>query len=344
MSVSPTEPAVGRFRRGWLTGLSAAVVMTTLASLGELFLRCFPPKDLQLYLGERSPLTGLYIPDSEFGLTYRSWEAFRADNAERLAEFLPLERAAESRPIWAMFGSSFVQAPGMLADTARAGVPDRRIFNLGRNEPFPLRFAQVRELLDHGLAPERVIVGLMPLDTWGLAQSPLASIHVTTRGALTYRPRTPSGPSGWLVGHSRLALAAWTRTNRHVANPTTKPSAMLSGLAPQHTADVGKLFAGLARECHRRGVLVTVIMIPTYEQIQRDAPYGFQDGLAPVLRNLGIDVCDPRDAFGAHPDKAALFVPDKHFSPAGNAMLLAELLRHFRDHPPGRMLARRVAP
>lgn len=344
MLAAPVRPPVGRFHRVLLAGLTATAVIIAFALMGELFLRTFPPKDLQPYLGEQSPLTGSYAPDPEFGVTYRLWEAFCADNAERLAEYLPLDRAADSRPIWAMFGNSFVQAPGMLADTARAGVPDRRIFNLGRNESISIRFAQARELLEHGLAPERVIVELMPLDTWGLARSPLASFQVTARGALTYRPRMPPGPAGWLVDHSRLALTAWMRTNNHVAHPLLKASSMLSGLSPEHTADVRQLFAGLAHACHHHGVPVTVVLIPTYDQVQQGAPFGFQDGLTPVLRDLGIDVCDPRTAFCAYPTKPALFILDKHFSPTGNAILLAELLRHFRDASPSRLLAGRSGP
>jgi hypothetical protein len=331
-------------RQQWQAVASAAAVILALGSLGELFLRGFPPKDLQPYLGEQSPLTGHYVPDTEFGGTYRSWQALCDDNVEWLAEFMPLDQASASRPVWAMFGNSFVQAPGMLADTARAGVPDRRVFNLGRNEPLPIRFAQLRELLEHGLAPERVIIEMMPLDTWTLAQSPLASWRVTSRGAITYRPRTPSGAAGWLIEHSRLALAAWTRTNRHVADPSMQPSQLLNGLGADHLADLRQLFTGVAHACNRRNIPVTVILIPTYDQIAKGKPFGFQDCLIPMLHDLGIDVCDPRAAFCGYADKPSLFIPDKHFSPAGNAILLAELLAHFHDGSPSGTVVGRADP
>src|SRR5438105_2547266 len=106
MSATPSVPVAESRRRGWLSALAATVVLVGLALLGELFLRAFPPKDLQPFLGEQSPLTGVFVPDAEFGAAYRSWEAFRADNADRLAEYLPLDRTGESRPVWAMFGSS----------------------------------------------------------------------------------------------------------------------------------------------------------------------------------------------------------------------------------------------
>jgi hypothetical protein len=322
----------------------AVAVFLALGSLGELFLRAFPPKDLQPYLGDASPLTGLYLPDDEFAATYRSWDAFADDNAARLKEYLPLERAGAGRPLWAMFGNSFIHADGMLADTARTSVSDHRIFNLGRNEPLPIRCAQLRELLNHGLAPERVIFELMPLDTWGLAQSPLQSWHVTPRGAITHTPRTPAGPAGWLIGRSRLALAAWIRTNRHVADPSLQPSQLLNGLGADHLADLRRLFAGIAGACHRRNIPVTVLLIPTYDQIAKGKSFGFQDCLTPKLRDLGIDVCDPRTPFCGYADKPALFIPDKHFSPAGNAILLAELLGHFHDGSPTGTIVGRATP
>src|SRR5262249_51526376 len=66
----------------------------------------------------------------------------------------------------------------------------------------------------------------------------------------------------------------------------------------------------------------------------RAAGYGFQDTLAPVLRRLGLDVCDPRDSFAGRVDAAALFIPDKHLSAAGNQILLAALLAHLRRGEP----------
>src|ERR671937_775564 len=127
MSFPLLRPDAQTCRRWLLSAAGALVTVLGLAGLGELYLRRFPPKDLQPYLGDESPLTGPFVPDPDFGVAYRSWAAFRDDNAERLGEYLPLEHAADARPVWAFFGNSFVQAPGMLADTARSGVPARRV-------------------------------------------------------------------------------------------------------------------------------------------------------------------------------------------------------------------------
>ena len=61
-----------------------------------------------------------------------------------------------------MFGNSFVQAAGMLGDTAQAELPDRQIFYLKRNEPIYLRVAQFRLLLVNGLRPERAFFIVLP--------------------------------------------------------------------------------------------------------------------------------------------------------------------------------------
>jgi hypothetical protein len=304
---------------GFASGL--AIAAAGLLGLGEVYLRQFPPAAFQLYLGEDSPQAGIYAPDPAFAARPRSWAAFHADNADRLAAYLPFDQPGQ--PVWAFFGNSFVQAPGMLGDQARARVTDRTIFYLGRNEPVFVRFAQVDFLLEHGLGPERVVFALLPIDLLGLAAHPLDSVHVTRRGAITYRPRLPAGVAGDLVAGSRLALAGWVRLGRHHAR------ADFAGVQ----ADLERLFGQLARACRARGVPATVLLIPSHEQVAAGAPFAMQDSLTPALRRVGLDVCDVRDAFLAAPDKPALFAPDKHFSAAGNRILLNALLRHLGDLP-----------
>src|SRR6266567_747442 len=101
----------GRGARPWQFLLGGVLAAGLLLALAEAFLRLFPPPDLHPYLGEDSPLAGLYAPDDDFGITYRDWEAFRADNAERLAPCLPFRGHPDRRKVWAFFGNSFVQAP-----------------------------------------------------------------------------------------------------------------------------------------------------------------------------------------------------------------------------------------
>ena len=313
-------------RRQWSLGFLLA--MATILALAEVFLRIFPPRDLQPYLGERSPLSGIYKPDRAFGVTYQSFDAFAADNAKALRPWLPLDGPPERRAIWAMFGSSFVHMRGMLADTARQSVTDRAIFNLGKNEPVPVRMAQIQLLLERGLKPERLFFQIMPLDFAGLAEQPLASYHVTARGALTYRPKVPDGSWGRWILNSRLALTAWCRTGLQKGDAFASRGRLTAAVDDGLMRDARHLFGALARVMKQHDVPATVILIPNYEQIWQTAPCGFQDALTPMLRELGFDIFDPRDAFTCQPDRAGLFIPDKHLSPEGNRVLLAELLSH----------------
>lgn len=323
--------SVGRRRglRGGLFVLGLLLAVGLLLALGEAFLRLSPPRDLYPYLGEASPLAGLYAAAEDFGLRYRDWESFRADNAERLAPYLPFAPAQGDRKVWAFFGNSFVQAPGMLADHARAYVSDRTTFNLGKNELLCVRLAQVKLLLENGLRPERIFVELMPVSTLTLGQQPLDTLRVTCRGALTYALHHPRGPVGWLLDHSRLALAGWVRFSRRQGNPAFDPGTLYARVDEPLLGDLRRLFGNLIRHTRAHDVPVTVLLIPAYHQVTRGAPFGFQDVLGTMLREQGYDVFDPRAAFRRHPNPEGLFLPDMHFNAAGNQLLLAELLRHL---------------
>lgn len=327
-------PAVGGGAPFWRFALGCVLSVALLGGFAEVYLRLFPPRDLYPYLGEASPLTGIYQPDDDFNIGYRGWEALSAENAERLSAFLPFASHEDGRPLWAFFGNSFVQAPDMLADTARKALPGRRVFHLGRNEELCLRLAQIKLLLENGLRPERVFVALMPVDVLGLGAQPLATQRVTARGALTYElPHFPA-PLDGVVRHSRLGLAACVRTGWQLGNPHFRRNTLYNGVGEPLLGDLRHLFANLNRVARRHGVPVTVLLIPAYHQICCGASCGFQDNLGAMLRQEGLDVFDPRDAFRAQPNQEGLFIPDRHFSPRGNQILLSELLGHLDRLPP----------
>lgn len=312
------------------TKLPAAVgcvlAIALLAGLAEAFLRRFPLSEQEPFLGAASPRRGILAADDAFGVRYRSFDDFAADNAERLRPFLPL--AAPGPPLWAFFGTSFVQAPGMLGDTLRARLPSRRMFYLGRNEDLLVRFAQIALLLEEGLRPERLFVVFVPGDLASLGAQPLATVEVTEHGALGYRPRLPAGAGGHLVTGSALARTVWFRIGGHVGNPGFDPHELYEHLDDVLLDDARRPFANLARVAQAHAVPVTVVLIPGYHQVMRGASYEFQDRLAAALTELGFDMCDPRAAFAraASPD---LYIPDRHFSPAGNKVLADALLSHL---------------
>lgn len=314
------------FACGLLVALGAAF------AAGELYLRLAPPADLAAYLTE-SDAPGPFRADPAFGVQYRSLDALRADNLGRLDPYLPLLDGTAGPPVWAFFGNSFVQAPGMLADTARAHVPQRVVFNLGRNEPVPVRLAQAALLLDSGLKPQRMFVVLIPLDVQSFAVHGLDQHRATSGGALAYAPRTPP-VGGAVVRNSRLALKGWTRTGLHQNRPLVAPAAMYDRLDDAVRGDVRTTLGAFAAVAARRDVPVTLVLLPSYEQVTRGAGFAVQDAVAADARELGLDVCDVRAHFLTTPDKPGLFIPDKHFSAVGNRLLLASLVGHVKAIDP----------
>jgi hypothetical protein len=302
----------------------AAVAALLLLAAGETFLRRFPPSDFRPYLGDESGLAGPFRPDERFGVQYRSWQVFVDDHPGRPTRI-------ESPHCWAMFGSSFVHMHGMLADTTQAALPDRPVFNLGRNEWIYVRAAQVSLLLEHGERPERIFFVLMPLDCWPLVKHSLSQLHVTPQGGVAYVPRDPGGLGGWAIQNSRLALMAWVRTGRHEAVPSFQPRALNTAIPAPLKADLTRLLTDLGESGLRHGVPITVVLIPNHEQITDGAAFGFQDELTPLCQRAGLDVCDVRRAFLAADDKPGLFIPDKHFSQRGNRLLLGAILDHLGE-------------
>ncbi len=337
-------PAVGlRSFRGLLTrlrggrrGLATAsgLVLAALAvfAAGELYLRAAPPGDLAPYLPQ-SDRPGPFRADDRYGVQYRSPEAIVADNPGRIEPYIPLFNNPHAPPTWAFFGSSFVQAPGMLADTARQFVPQRVIFNLGKNEVFPVRLAQAAFLLDNGLRPERIFVAIIPLDVHHFVVKGLDQCRVTSGGALVYAPRLPP-VGGGLVRNSRLALKGWTRTTLHHNRPFFPGSAIFERVDPVVQANMQTIFGHFAADTARHRVPVTVVLLPSYEQVCHGAGFAVQSEVAEDARAVGFDVCDVREAFLSQPDKPGLFTPDKHFSPVGNRLLLATILEHLKATDP----------
>jgi hypothetical protein len=238
--------------------------------------------------------------------------------------------------LWAFFGNSFAQAPGMLADTAREHIRTRIVFNLGKNELLPVRLAQAEFLLDSGLPVERLFVVLLPIDGWWLSRTGLDQIRVTAGGGIAYEPRVPELIRP-IVRNSRLALQSWTQTNFHFNEPSYLMRDVNTRFDDPMLADMRELFTEFAKGVARHQVPVTVVLIPNYEQTVDLAGCAFQDAVTPVFKELDYDVCDVRQAFRDYPTegKAGLFIPDKHFSPTGNRLLLAAILKHLKTTDPG---------
>lgn len=313
-----------RFAIGLILGLLGPL------AAGEMYARYRPPSDVNLYLGDLSPLHGPFRPDSALGADYQSFETLRAGYKPRLEE---LDAFRSPRPAWLWFGNSFVQAQGMLGDAAQAAMPDNLMVYLRRNEPFHVRAAQLRLLLQQGLRPERIIFVMLPIDTLLSPQRPIASIHVTPNGAITYRPRMPDDPLSSVIGHSRLALLGWVRSGWQNADPTYRPSHSARQVSPFVIDDVERVMRAIGQSARDHTVPVTVALLPNREQIYGKAGFIWQDAVTPIATSHGLDVFDARRVFDGLADKSSIFMPDGHFNPRGNALILAALMRHLDLEP-----------
>ena len=315
------------------------LILGTLIGLGamiggaEEYLRSYPPADILEFLGKASPATGPYRADTDYGRSFRDWEALITDTADTLEPHLPLD--ADSKPTWAFFGNSFVQGQGMLGDTVSRAAGDHHIFYLKRLMPLELRLAQMQMLMAHGLRAQRVVVVLLPVDGWCLVKFPIRRIEVTPRGATTYTIDLPPWPLDSLVRTSRVALTAWRRMELHLPQARIEQSQVLQGLPRAAGEDLSRLLAAASRDAGSHGATLTVLLIPAREQTARGAPLGFQRDVALILENLGIDHLDVSELLRLQTDREGLYIPDGHLSLRGNQIVAKALLDHFGYEPAG---------
>lgn len=324
-----TSARTRRFGRNLRVAAGFASATVVIVAIGEAALRAVPPRSIAPYLQE-DETPGPFRSDPVYGVQYKSWDAFHADYAKELKPHETLFTSSEPPRTWAMFGSSFVHSGDMLADTTRKHVPNRHVFNLGRNEHVYVRAAQIELLLEYGLRPERILFALMPLDIAAFARQGFAHVHAGKGGALAYDPQVPN-IGGAVVVNSRLALAGWVRAEMQNSIPFFKPGGMTRRMDSRVLAESRYLFEQLGRVSQLYHVPMTILLIPNWEQITKGEPYAFQDALQPLATDAGLDVLDVRDPFRSHPNKPALFIPDKHFSDIGNRILLNEFVKHLHS-------------
>jgi len=317
----------GRRRSRWQFAIGFAAATLALLAIGEVGLRIVPPRAVQPYLPD-DERPGPFRNDPTYGVQYQSWDAFKADYKNEFKPHEILFTSADPPKTWAMFGSSFVQAPGMLADTTRKYVPNRHVFNLGRNELLYVRAAQIDLLLEHGLRPERIVFQLMPLDVSVFARHSFAMVKAGDGGAMAFEPRLPA-VGGPLLRSSRLAMSGWIRAEMQHHIRHYNPAVMTRRMDTRIVDEADYLFARLAELQARYRVPVTVLLVPNFEQVTKGAGYAFQEELVRIAAKNGLDLLDVRDAFRNYPDKPALFIPDKHFTDLGNRILLAEFVKHL---------------
>src|SRR5258707_460868 len=295
-----------RFVAGVLIGLLVPLLF------GEAYIRLRPPADIQEYLGDESPLKGIYRPDPVLGADYRTINDYRPSEAPPFAEIRPLNVPQT----WLFFGNSFAHK---MSVTARNELPSHRILFFGESKDrLHLRIAQARMLLENGLRPERMIFTLISGEIAAYAKLPLSSVYVNRGGAITYRVRMPPAPWDQILIRSRLALMAWIHSGLYQANPGFRPWHITETVPETVVSDFRRLFGALGELSRKQGVPVTVIIFPDRRQILGNSKFAMQKTMIELGQEAGLDVFDPHDVVLGYADKAALYEPDWHYTPTGN--------------------------
>lgn len=290
--------------------------------LGEAILRCAPPADLQSYIVDSRHSNGPFSADLTLGVAYRSLQSFEDDYKERTAE---LSRTNQGRPVWALFGNSFVQAPGMLGDSAQAELPGKQFYFLRRNEFMQVRVAQFRLLAQLSQKPEQALFVVLPIDLFGIAENPASLTTATASGSLARR--MPSMGAGWhWMDQSRLILAAKVRSSRGELVPGFRAKDVMRPLDPLLATELNQMFREVGNIAAKAKIPVTVVYIPNREQIMGDDSSAPQEAFKTAATYGNLPFLDTTPQFRAEADRVGLLIPDGHFSARGNQVLLAAIL------------------
>jgi hypothetical protein len=319
--------AIGTDRKGrFRFAVGAAIGLILPLVFGEAYARLRPPADIQEFLGDESPLRGIYRPDPVLGIDYRAVDDYRPAEAPPFAEIRPLNVPRT----WLFFGNSFARG---MSETAKREMPACRIlFFREAKDRLHQRIAEARLLLSNGLKPERMIFTLISGEIAAYVKLPLASVYVNRAGAITYRVRMPPWPWDEALNHSRLALMAWVHSGLHYAIPRFRPTQITEIVPDIVVADFRRLFGALAGLSREYAVPVTVVIFPDRHQILgADSKFAMQKAIIALAEEAGLDVFDPSPALLRYSDKKALYIQDWHYTELGNRMIFAELQRHLEQ-------------
>jgi len=336
------QPQSGPGHRSLLLLGTAAGICLALASM-ELYLRLFPPSFIEKYLGEACPLAGPFAADDALPYKFRSVETLLSVPGVNRQEILGLVEASRvarepasvpsakghDRP-WVILGNSFaVEHEGSYSWRLRRMFPKQPMFNLAAvGHGWYWHLAQLKTLLEAGCCPSRCFVTVVPVDLLDIGQQDIDSHFVTSKGALTIKPKLPPAPFGSVVANVRLALAAWVRADRQMPYPGFDMGHVHES-KERHPAgfvrDTERVIREIGRLSVRHHFKVTFVLIPSYRQIVQGAKFSPQDLFIRCADEFGLGYVDPRAAFQSSPDAQHLYLV-RHLSAEGDR-LVAEALR-----------------
>ncbi len=326
----PSFPQIAKTTKRWRRALLGALVpLVLLLSLGEAYLRFFPPDYLYPFLGEQSPLAGHLSPDADFGVSFASWGDLVKDNPVSLGPdslLLPDRQPTPAAKIALVLGNSFGYH---LAWKMRELHPERVTLTLERREKLTVRMAQIKALLEHGVRPDQIFLVVIPSDFGSLGEHELCHHTAGPLGGYVFVPNLPPGPAGQLLRQSRLAFSGWVRLGLHRDHPLFSLRQLYTAVPANLQNDQRHLFAALARLERDHRVPITVVMVPGRREMIRPVGFALEDTVVRIMREQGVRYLDPRPAFLAHANREELYVPDGHLSDLGNRLLVEQIDRQF---------------
>lgn len=321
----PTPAKSGRLR--FVFGVLLGCLLPLFVA--EFGIRLRPPTDIQLYLGDQSPLEGHYKPDPVLRVDYRSIDDYKPVEAPKFADLKPLNT---EQPTWLFFGNSFARG---LSASVRPRLPNHRIlFFRELKDELHMRVAEFRMLLANGLKPDHAFFTLIPSEVAQYAQRPLAWVGVGPKGGMTSSFNRPGEPLNSLLDQSWLVRLAWVRSRLRHADPFFSPRSITEGIPESTVRDLQTLYHALGELSRQYKVPVTVVILPERRQILGTSNYAMQATLISIVKTAGLDPFDPRAVFMAYPEKRSMYLPDWHYSPVGDKLLLDALLEHLKKNHP----------
>ena len=302
-----------------------AIVLLSCVCSVELFLRRFPPEDLQLYLRDHSPKRGGLVPDETFGVRFESMAGLIADNPTAFGPgsiaFADLH-PNPGKPVWLVIGSSFgFNVARRLNETETDHftlVPERR-------EMLHVRMALAKAVFEFDMRVDRVVLVLTPGDFRFLGENRLARHTANAQGGAVFDPRLPPEPLASLASRSRLAFSLWAGTGRQVDFPRFRVRHLSHLVPPGMREDLDHMFAGLKQVERRRRRQITLVPIPMRDQTLKRDGFAIEDALVELAKKHELEIVDPRPAFTTHPRPADLYIADGHLSREGDDLVLREL-------------------